>query len=217
MIGLVKKDLLSAYRRVSPFSNLFVIAVNVALILFVRNVYSLITIALVSMPVQMAGLVATLKEIDMNSTGEMYTLTLPYNWKDGVRGRFLAVMIDGMVQCLLGLILVCLHFFLYRLYAFPTYLLYWAAGVLTGLIFIFINTMGGFLGGVNASAFIYLIMIAVMVGGFLMFTFMEIDYKMIFRASQAALWGGGIALCLGIGLISYYISIKVTGRRRRKQ
>lgn len=216
MIGLIKKDLLSGYRRVSPFSNIFVIVVDVALVLFLRNVYSLITIALVSMPVQMAGLVTTLKEIDMNSTGETYTLTLPYSWKDYVRGRYMAVMIDGMVQSMIGLVLVILHFFLNRLYAFPMYMLYWVAGVLMGLIFIFINAMGAFMGGLNASAVVYLITICFMVGGFLAFAFLDIDYQAILHIPPLFLWGGSIALCLCVGLLSYFVSITVMGRRRRK-
>ena len=110
MTGLVRKDLLAYYRRstVAPF--IIEIVIGLGLVLFLKNIYSLVTVAVLSMPMNMSGSPTTLKEIEANSMGERYALTLPYSWKDFVKGRFLTAFADGLGSAATGLILILIHY-----------------------------------------------------------------------------------------------------------
>lgn len=178
-----------------------------------RNIYSLVTVALVNM----AASATTLKEIDGNNNFAKYMLTLPYSWKDFVRGRYLAALTDGAMEALLGLVMVIIHFALCRLFSFPEYLLYWVAGVLMGLVFIAANVMASFMAGLNASAVVYMLSIAVVIGGFLAAVFLDIDIQAILNLPSYMLWILGIALCLIMGGGSYFFSMRAVRRSRRKR
>ena len=178
-----------------------------------RNIYSLVTVALVNM----AASATTLKEIDGNNNFAKYMLTLPYSWKDFVRGRYLAALTDGAMEALLGLVMVIIHFALCRLFSFPEYLLYWVAGVLMGLVFIAANVMASFMAGLNASAVVYMLSITVVIGGFLAAVFLDIDIQAILNLPSYMLWILGIALCLIMGGGSYFFSMRAVRRSRRKR
>lgn len=216
MKGLVIKDLVAYHRRTNTFSRLFVIVIDLLLILFMRNIYSLVTVAILIVPVNMAASATTLKEIDGNNNFAKYILTLPYSWKDFVRGRYLAALTDGAMEALLGLIMVILHFVLCRTFSFPVYLLYWAAGVLMGLAFIAANVMASFMAGLNASAIVYMLSIFVVLGGFLATAFLDIDIQAILNLPAYMLWILGIALCLIMSVSSYFLSMRAMRRNRRK-
>ena len=198
MTGLVRKDLLAYYRRstVAPF--IIEIVIGLGLVLFLKNIYSLVTVAVLSMPMNMSGSPTTLKEIEANSMGERYALTLPYSWKDFVKGRFLTAFADGLGSAATGLILILIHYLTVGTFSLPVYLQFWAGGFLLGCVYLSINTA------------------VFTIAGFLAYILLDIKLDTLVTAEPVFLWMAGIITAAGISLLCVAVAFTAVKRSRRR-
>lgn len=216
MTGLVRKDLLAYYRRstIAPF--IIEIVIGLALVLFLQNIYSLVTVAVLSMPLNMSGSPTTLKEIDTNSMGSKYVLTLPYSWREFVKGRFLTAYTDGLGSAVTGLILLLIHYLTVGLFSFPVYLLFWAGGFLLGAVYVSINTAASFFAGATATAVIYVFTAVVTIAGFLAYMVLDINLDVLLAIEPVFLWLGGIIAAAVICLLCVAVGFMAVKRSRRR-
>ncbi|MCR1843362.1 ABC-2 transporter permease [Murimonas intestini] len=216
MTGLVRKDLLAYYRRstVAPF--IIEIVIGLGLVLFLKNIYSLVTVAVLSMPMNMSGSPTTLKEIEANSMGERYALTLPYSWKDFVKGRFLTAFADGLGSAATGLILILIHYLTVGTFSLPVYLQFWAGGFLLGCVYLSINTAASFFVGATVTAVIYIVTAVFTIAGFLAYILLDIKLDTLVTAEPVFLWMAGIITAAGISLLCVAVAFTAVKRSRRR-
>lgn len=216
MTGLVRKDLLAYYRRstVAPF--IIEIVIGLGLVLFLKNIYSLVTVAVLSMPMNMSGSPTTLKEIEANSMGERYALTLPYSWKDFVKGRFLTAFADGLGSAATGLILILIHYLTVGTFSLPVYLQFWAGGFLLGCVYLSINTAASFFVGATVTAVIYIVTAVFTIAGFLAYILLDIKFDTLVTAEPVFLWMAGIITAAGISLLCVAVAFTAVKRSRRR-
>ena len=216
MTGLVRKDLLAYYRRstVAPF--IIEIVIGLGLVLFLKNIYSLVTVAVLSMPMNMSGSPTTLKEIEANSMGERYALTLPYSWKDFVKGRFLTAFSDGRGLAATGLILILIHYLTVGTFSLPVYLQFWAGGFLLGCVYLSINTAASFFVGATVTAVIYIVTAVFTIAGFLAYILLDIKLDTLVTAEPVFLWMAGIITAAGISLLCVAVAFTAVKRSRRR-
>ena len=216
MTGLVRKDLLAYYRRstVAPF--IIEIVIGLGLVLFLKNIYSLVTVAVLSMPMNMSGSPTTLKEIEANSMGERYALTLPYSWKDFVKGRFLTAFADGLGSAATGLILILIHYLTVGTFSLPVYLQFWAGGFLLGCVYLSINTAASFFVGATVTAVIYIVTAVCTIAGFLAYILLDIKLDTLVTAEPVFLWMAGIITAAGISLLCVAVAFTAVKRSRRR-
>lgn len=216
MTGLVRKDLLAYYRRstVAPF--IIEIVIGLGLVLFLKNIYSLVTVAVLTMPMNMSGSPTTLKEIEANSMGERYALTLPYSWKDFVKGRFLTAFADGLGSAATGLILILIHYLTVGTFSLPVYLQFWAGGFLLGCVYLSINTAASFFVGATVTAVIYIVTAVFTIAGFLAYILLDIKLDMLVTAEPVFLWMAGIITAAGISLLCVAVAFTAVKRSRRR-
>ena len=216
MTGLVRKDLLAYYRRstVAPF--IIEIVIGLGLVLFLKNIYSLVTVAVLSMPMNMSGSPTTLKEIEANSMGERYALTLPYSWKDFVKGRFLTAFADGLGSAATGLILILIHYLTVGTFSLPVYLQFWAGGFLLGCVYLSINTAASFFVGATVTAVIYIVTAVFTIAGFLAYILLDIKLDTLVTAEPVFLWMAGIITAAGISLLCVAVTFTAVKRSRRR-
>ena len=216
MTGLVRKDLLAYYRRstVAPF--IIEIVIGLGLVLFLKNIYSLVTVAVLSMPMNMSGSPTTLKEIEANSMGERYALTLPYSWKDFVKGRFLTAFADGLGSAATGLILILIHYLTVGTFSLPVYLQFWAGGFLLGCVYLSINTAASFFVGATVTAVIYIVTAVFTIAGFLAYILLDIKLDTLVTAEPVLLWMAGIITAAGISLLCVAVAFTAVKRSRRR-
>lgn len=216
MTGLVRKDLLAYYRRstIAPF--IIEIVIGLAIVLFLPNIYSVVTVAVLTMPLNMSGSPTTLKEIDTNSMGARYVLTLPYSWRDFVKGRFLTAYTDGLGSALTGLLLLIIHYLTVGLFSLPVYLMFWVGGFLLGAVYVSVNTAASFFAGVTATAVIYVVTAGVTIAGFLAYMLLDINLDVLMAIEPVFLWLGGIIAAATICVLCVSVGFMAVKRSRRR-
>ena len=166
------------------------------------------------MPMNMSGSPTTLKEIEANSMGERYALTLPYSWKDFVKGRFLTAFADGLGSAATGLILI--HYLTVGTFSLPVYLQFWAGGFLLGCVYLSINTAASFFVGATVTAVIYIVTAVFTIAGFLAYILLDIKLDTLVTAEPVFLWMAGIITAAGISLLCVAVAFTAVKRSRRR-
>lgn len=214
MVGLVRKEVLAYYRRMSRVSFAFDLVIALGLVFLMRSVYSMITLALLVMPINMSSSPTTFKEMDTEGVEGRYTLTLPYCWKDLVLGRFLAGLWDGAMQAGLFLAFTMLHYFTVHSLPFSGYVQLWLAGVLLGLLMLSINMAVSFIAEITGTVVFYLCSIGLAMGGVVLSMLAGVDLITFLTQPPALLWAAAILLVAVVGAASYLLSIHALERSR---
>ena len=211
MTGLIQRDLLISFRRLSKMSYIMEAVYFLFLLLFFNNIYGPLTFFLLATPINMSGLPNTMKEMDSNYRGMRSARLLPYSKKDIVRGRFLSAVCYQLFYILEMILFAVCHHFIKGGLSLQVYLLFIAGGWLAGLFLTAVNLLTSFTSGLNTSAIIYLITIVLLVGGYWAFIFLGSRTGISKQISSLNItWVLIIAVCFNIlfWLVSYSISVK---------
>lgn len=216
MSGLVCRDLLAFYRKNSKITYIMEVVCLLFFLFAIPGIYGGITFLVIVAPMNMCGLPMILKEIDTNYKGLMTAMTLPYSKKDIVKARFLSAFANHLFYLAEMLIFSILHLMIKGTLSFKILLVMMAGGWLTAIFMTSINLLASFTSGMNVTTILYLILMAILVGGYLLFMLTGIyDFLLAFigDVSEIWLWAAAILANALVLFISFRISVRKFEKR----
>lgn len=214
MSGLIYRDLFTYYRRSSKSTWITEILVFFFFLLAIKGPYSIFTYLLCVMPLTMSGMPTTMKEMDINCKGAVQSVLLPFSSKELVLSRYLAAFLSHLGSVTLMLLYSLLHWSIYHTFALTDYFLLILLSWLLGTVFTAVNLLTGYLGDLNASAIMYLIVIAGVLLGYLVMALAGIDFTALFTLNTPFLFLLLFAVTVFITAVCYVISLKKFSSRK---
>lgn len=209
MSGLVYKDLLAFLRRTHKATWILEFFFFILFIIGIKNSISVFTFCLLVVPVSSSGMATTLKELDSNCNAGSLNLTLPFSHKELVLSRFLSAFSMHILYALELVIFSVVRYFLHGDFPFSTYLSICAAGLFIAICMTALNLLASFTASLNTSAILYLVIIAIFFGIYLILLFTGVDIERLLQLSTGFVLAVGAALTAAVLLVSYVLSVKI--------
>lgn len=217
MKGLIYRDLITFYRRITKGTYIQEFIFFFIFLLVLRNRFSCITYLLCVLPLNMSSMPTVMKEMDVNLKGMRAALLYPVSMKELVGSRYLSVFLQQLYYVAIMLVYVTLHFFIYGTYSFGDYLMLCGLSWMLGILFASFNLIACFGSSLNTAAIVYMgILVLVAMGYFIPTIFLDVDFALILQMNPVFLLGGA---CLAVVLIAgftYLISIKILTKQLHK-
>ncbi len=214
MTGLIYRDLFTYYRRSSKSTWITEIIIFFAFLLVIKGQFSVFTYLFCVIPLSMSGMPTTMKEMDINYKGAVHSVLLPFSSRELVLSRYLSALLSHGEDLALMLLYCVVHYCLYRQFALTDYFLLLLVSWMFGILFTAVNLLAAYLGDLNVTAIIYMLIIAVVILGYFAMTLAGIDFTVLFTLKTPFLLLLLVAAAALVTVVCYLISLKKFSSRK---
>lgn len=212
MKALIYKDLF-VLKQKSQLASLFLnLVMMVPIGFFFQNLYGLALIVILSYPIGGSAFIQVVMEKEERTNFDKTIISLPVTKSEIILARYITSFIFFGIHMLFGLLYTFIHIYVIQSVSLELGLLLWGIGILIGTIMISINSVGYILLGSRKGTFVYIIILALSIIGYVI-TFLGFDIKQILTLSSSVLMMiACIVTILGL-ILSYFASLKIFTRK----
>lgn len=212
MKALIYKDLF-VLKQKSQLASLFLnLVMMVPIGFFFQNLYGLALIVILSYPIGGCAFIQVVMEKEERTNFDKTIISLPVTKSEIILARYITSFIFFGIHMLFGLLYTFIHIYVIQSVSLELGLLLWGIGILIGTIMISINSVGYILLGSRKGTFVYIIILALSIIGYVV-TFLGFDIKQILTLSSSVLMMiACIVTILGL-ILSYFVSLKIFTRK----
>ncbi len=212
MKALIYKDLF-VLKQKSQLASLFLnLVMMVPIGFFFQNLYGLALIVILSYPIGGSAFIQVVMEKEERTNFDKTIISLPVTKSEIILARYITSFIFFGIHMLFGLLYTFIHIYVIQSVSLELGLLLWGIGILIGTIMISINSVGYILLGSRKGTFVYIIILALSIIGYVV-TFLGFDIKQILTLSSSVLMMiACIVTILGL-ILSYFASLKIFTRK----
>ena len=212
MKALIYKDLFILKQK-SQLASLFLnLVMMVPIGFFFQNLYGLALIVILSYPIGGSAFIQVVMEKEERTNFDKTIISLPVTKSEIILARYITSFIFFGIHMLFGLLYTFIHIYVIQSVSLELGLLLWGIGILIGTIMISINSVGYILLGSRKGTFVYIIILALSIIGYVV-TFLGFDIKQILTLSSSVLMMiACIVTILGL-ILSYFASLKIFTRK----
>lgn len=212
MKALIYKDLF-VLKQKSQLASLFLnLAMLIPIGFFFQNLYGLALIVILSYPIGGSAFIQVVMEKEERTNFDKTIISLPVTKSEIVLARYITSFIYFGIHMLFGLLYTFIHIYVIQSVSLELGLLLWGIGILVGTIMISINSIGYILLGSRKGTFLYLIILALSIIGYVV-TFLGFDIKQILTLSSTVLMILSCIVTILCLIISYFASLKIFTRK----
>lgn len=214
MLGLAYRDMVIYWRRSSKKTYIYYGALSLFL-LFAAGKWGAATFVFFFALSMMTGAPVILREADITHKGGLFSMSLPCSAREIVQGRFLAAFAVHL-PCLASMVIFCgIHALYYQQYSPEYYVKLILCGWIAAILMTAVSLPVSFAGGIVIGSVVYMIMFVLILGGYLVIGFADIDLGFLLAANEWLLIAGGFALGLLTAAVCFVISVKIYERQKR--
>lgn len=212
MKALIYKDLF-VLKQKSQLASLFLnLVMMVPIGFFFQNLYGLALIVILSYPIGGSAFIQVVMEKEERTNFDKTIISLPVTKSEIILARYITSFIFFGIHMLFGLLYTFIHIYVIQSVSLELGLRLWGIGILIGTIMISINSVGYILLGSRKGTFVYIIILALSIIGYVV-TFLGFDIKQILTLSSSVLMMiACIVTILGL-ILSYFASLKIFTRK----
>ena len=212
MKALIYKDLF-VLKQKSQLASLFLnLVMMVPIGFFFQSLYGLALIVILSYPIGGCAFIQVVMEKEERTNFDKTIISLPVTKSEIILARYITSFIFFGIHMLFGLLYTFIHIYVIQSVSLELGLLLWGIGILIGTIMISINSVGYILLGSRKGTFVYIIILALSIIGYVV-TFLGFDIKQILTLSSSVLMMiACIVTILGL-ILSYFVSLKIFTRK----
>ena len=208
MKGLIFRDLLIYFRRMNKSSY---ITEAVMFIFFLgisarTPAIGLSAYILLCMPLQMSAMPMAMKDMDSNYSGAILTRLMPFSSGEVVGARFLAAFCVQGIYLAYMVPFCIIHSFIAGGQGVFDYLLLILAGLIIGAFLTSMNLLAGFLGNINVSSMVYVLMVVAVAVIYIVSVALKINMADLV-ARPSVLWICGACAAGALIFVSYKVSL----------
>lgn len=212
MKALIYKDLF-VLKQKSQLASLFLnLVMLIPIGFFFQNLYGLALIVILSYPIGGSAFIQVVMEKEERTNFDKTIISLPVTKSEIVLARYITSFIYFGIHMLFGLLYTFIHIYVIQSVSLELGLLLWGIGILVGTIMISINSIGYILLGSRKGTFLYLIILALSIIGYVV-TFLGFDIKQILTLSSTVLMILACIVTILCLIISYFASLKIFTRK----
>lgn len=212
MKALIYKDLF-VLKQKSQLASLFLnLVMLIPIGFFFQNLYGLALIVILSYPIGGSAFIQVVMEKEERTNFDKTIISLPVTKSEIVLARYITSFIYFGIHMLFGLLYTFIHIYVIQSVSLELGLMLWGIGILVGTIMISINSIGYILLGSRKGTFLYLIILALSIIGYVV-TFLGFDIKQILTLSSTVLMILACIVTILCLIISYFASLKIFTRK----
>ena len=212
MKALIYKDLF-VLKQKSQLASLFLnLVIMIPIGFFFQNLYGLALIVILSYPIGGSVFIQVVMEKEERTNFDKTIISLPVTKSEIVLAKYITSFLFFGIHMLFGLLYTFIHIYVIQSVSLELGLLLWGIGILVGAIMISINNVGYILLGSRKGTFVYMIILALSIIGYVV-TFLGFDIKQILTLSSFVLMMIACIVTILCLIISYLASLKIFTRK----